>query len=344
MTNGGGRSRRRSWPGSARDVKCEIWRVFPPITPEKGVTGVREASVKKLMQAWVLLLAISGVVPLTSFAQALSGALGASDMSGLKKFSDCHNPAIGHREKLIADRLESKLAVSPALTSQERDIWAADIQALRKVDHAHAYKAPDPKNPQQYLLGLTDQEQVAINSMDTHFVQQVNLDCEHKYGGVLRYSQGADQSGQTRYENQLRSQMQTPIDISTIPVGPLPSPFPKSRAELAAERRAARRADAKRLNSCGSDATKGLRLSIMADKLQEKLDSSQGLSAKDQADFEADIKATRAAAAEGLEQVPPVDPSNPNRVLMRLSVQDQMDIATEYSKKYMAVIQGCAKH
>jgi hypothetical protein len=298
---------------------------------------------KRSLSPWVLMCVIFlGIAPLASFAQSLSGALGAGNMDGLKKFSDCHNPVIGHREHLIADRLEAKLGKSTALSPQERDIWAADIQALRAVTVSHPYKAPDPKNPQQYLLGLTDQEQTAINFMETHFAQEVNLQCEHKYGGVLRYSQGADQSGQTRYENQLRSQMQTPTDISTIPVGPLPSPFPKSRAELAAERRAAQRAEANKLSSCG-DAAKGLRLSLMADKLQQKLDSSQGLSAQDRADFEADIKATRDAAAKGLDQVPPVDPNNPNRVMMRLSFQDQMDIATEYSKKYMALMQGCSR-
>ncbi len=304
-----------------------------------------EANVKRLANPWVLIFVLAlGMATQASYAQSLSSALGAGDMSGLKKFSDCHNPVMGYREKLIADRLDAKLAVSTALSQKERDIWAADIKALRQVDYAHPYKPPDPKQPQQYMLGLTDQEQTAINSMNTHFVQEVNLKCEHKYGGVLRYSQGASMEGQTRYENQLKSDMKTPIDISTVPVGPLPSPFPKTLAEIHAERRAARQAEAKRLNSCGADATKGLRLKIMADKLQQKFDSSQGLSAKERADFEADIKATREAAAKGLEVVPPVDPGNPTRAMQRLSFQDQMDIATEYSKKYMAVMQGCAKH
>lgn len=82
----------------------------------------------------------------------------------------------------------------------------------------------------------------------------------------------------------------------------------------------------------------------MADRLQQKLNTSQGLSAKERADFEADIRATRAAAAKGLEPVPPVDSSNPDRAMMRLSFQDQMAIATEYSKDYMAAMQACAKH
>ena len=92
-----------------------------------------------------------------------------------------------------------------------------------------------------------------------------------------------------------------------------------------------------------TDAAKGLRLSIMADKMQLRLDGSQGLSAKDRADFEADIKATRDAAAKGLDQVPAVDPSNPNRALTRLTSQDQVDMISEFGTQYMAKMQDCIK-
>ncbi len=98
----------------------------------------------------VVLIAVSlGVVPHTSFAQSLSSALGAGHLDGLTKLANCQRPIMGHRERLIADRLDAKLAVSPTLTPQERSIWQADIEALRKVDYAHPYTAPDPKNPQQ---------------------------------------------------------------------------------------------------------------------------------------------------------------------------------------------------
>jgi hypothetical protein len=145
----------------------------------------------------------------------------------------------------------------------------------------------------------------------------------------------------------LKDEMKTPIDISTIAVAPLPSPFPKTREQVQEERRAAQQAirqtAATKVNACG-DVAKGLRLGMMADKMQKKLDTSQGLSAKDRADFEADIKATRDAAQKGLDMPPPVDPSNPNRAMMRLTTQDQMDIAKEFGNQYMALMQNCLKH
>jgi len=301
--------------------------------------------VKRLTLSWGLLLFVSfGIAPHTSFAQSLSAGLGATKLDGLKGFADCQNQALGHRERLIGDRLEAKLAKSTALTAEEHAIWVAEIRALHQVTPSQPYKAPDEKNSQRYFLGLTDEEQVAINSMHSRFVQEINLACEKKYGGMTRYSPTADQSGQARYEQELRDKMQTPIDISTIAVGPIPSPFPKSRAQMQEERRAARQASTQaakqQIGNCAEGA-KGLRLSIMADKMQQRLDSSKGLSAKERADFEADIKAMRDAADQKLDYAPPVDPKNPNRALMRLTPQEQLDVTMEFSNQYMAQMQNC---
>ncbi len=68
-----------------------------------------------------------------------------------------------------------------------------------------------------------------------------------------------------------------------------------------------------------------------------------GLSAKERAEFEADIKATRDAAAKKLDYAPPVDPSKPNRALMRLTAQDQVEMTTEFSNQYLAQMQNCVQ-
>jgi len=309
----------------------------------------KEPDMKTLVISWSFLFIVSiGIASHSSFGQSLSSGLGATSIGpGIQNFADCQTQVIGHREKLIADRMEAKLAKSPALSAEERAIWTADIQALRQVTPKQTtFKAPDAKSPQHYLLGLTDDEQVSINSMHNRYSQENNLACEQKFGGMSRYSSTADKSTQAQYEQDLRKNFGTPIDIATIPVGPLPSPFPKPPAQQAAERRAAQQASrqtaAQSMTAC-TDAAKGLRLSIMADKMQLRLDGSQGLSAKDRADFEADIKATRDAAAKGLDQVPAVDPSNPNRVLTRLTSQDQIDMISEFGTQYMAKMQECTK-
>lgn len=297
---------------------------------------------RKAMVLWGLVwLIVPGVGVPTSFGQGL----GATQIGpGLQNFADCQTRTQGHSEHLMADRLQAKLDKATSLTPEERDIWVAEIGALRQVKPAHPFKAPDPKNPQRYFLGLNKDEQTAINSMHNRFVQQNNLECEKKYGGMTRYSPGSDQSGQAAYEKQLKDNIGTATDIATIPVTPIPSPYPKTREQMHEERRATqqanRQAAAQTIGGC-TDSAKGLRLSIMADKMQQKFNASKGLSAKERADFEADIKATRDAADQKLDSAPPVDPKNPNRALMRLSAQEQVAVTTEFSNRYLAAMQNC---
>jgi hypothetical protein len=296
---------------------------------------------RSMLLCALMFLISSGIGLPRSFAQGL----GATQVGpGLQNFADCQNQVQGHSEHLMADRLQAKLDKSSSLTPEDRDIWVAEIAALRQVKPSQPYKAPDPKNSQRYFLGLTNDEQSAISSMHNRFVQENNLACEKKYGGMTRYSPGSDQSGQARYEKELKDDVRTATDISTIPVGPLPSPHPKTLEQMHEERRAAQQARqqaaTQQMGNC-TDSAKGLRLSIVADKMQQRLDSSKGLSAKERADFEADIKATRDAADQKLDYAPPVDPRNPNRAIMRLTAQDQTELITEFSNRYLAAMQNC---
>src|SRR5260370_13458145 len=187
----------------------------------------------------LMLLISSGVGLPASFAQGL----GATQIApGLQHFAGCQNQVQGHSEHLMADRLQAKLDKSSSLTPEDRDIWVAEIRALRQVKPSQPYKAPDPKNPQRYFLGLTNDEQTAINSMHNRFVQENNLACEKKYGGMTRYSPGSDQSGQARYEKELKDNIRTATDIATIPLRPHPSPYPKTLEQMHEERRAAQQA------------------------------------------------------------------------------------------------------
>jgi hypothetical protein len=302
------------------------------------------------------LIVVASLAPLTGFAQSRSADLGATNLNGLKPFTDCLEQVKGHREQLIAARLDAKLAVSTALNAAERAAWQRDIVALRAVTPQQPnFAPPDAKDPQHYLLGLTDAEQVSINSMTSRHSQEINLECEQKYGGVLRYSPTSDQSGQRRFEDQLRADMVTAIDIATIAVTALPSPFPKSQEQVAAEQRAVReaqRAEQGRVaqlaiegavaRSAGcQQEVKGLQMTIQADYMQKNLDAAQGLSAQARSEFEADIRATREAAAAGLPMAAPIDPQNPMRAMMRLTPEQQMAAASEYGQKMVQQMTAC---
>jgi hypothetical protein len=274
---------------------------------------------------------------------------------GLENFVKCQNQSIGHSEHLMADRIEAKLALSSALTAEMRAIWQAEIKALRAVTPEKPYSPPDPKNSQRYFLGLTDKEQEAIQTMHARFSQENMVACEKKYGGMTRYSPGADQSGQKRYEKELASKMETPIDIATIPITALSSPFPKTLEEQHAERREKQQARMAQQHAAGAASNQaivakvtacqqklqGLRLSIQADHMQKNLAAATGLSAKDKADYEADIRSVRDAGAAGQQTVAPVDPANPNRAMMRLTLQDQMSMSTEFGTQYAQKMAAC---
>jgi len=304
------------------------------------------------MKSWkfaaiFLLILVPGTGLSPAFAGSLSAALGATKLDGLEKYNNCQRESAGYNEGLIADRLEVRLGNTPDLSPQDRGVWLAEINALREVQHHQTpYRAPDPSHPQRFLSALTGPEQQAVNSMNVRFIQEVNLKCEQKMGGMTRYSPGSDQSGQIRYENSLKAKMVQPMNLAAIPVTPLPSLVEKTAAEKAAGQRAAqdasRQAMTQKFSAC-QESAKGLRLRITADAMQRKLDASPGLSAKERQEFEADIQAARASADKGLDQIEPVDPKNPYRALQRLEMQDQMDIATEFGKQYTQQMVRCSR-
>jgi hypothetical protein len=291
-----------------------------------------------------IVLILTAVLTASDSVQAsLSASLGATNLDGLSKFSDCQNQSIGYREGLIADRIELKLANTPNLPPGQRQQWLNDIAILRRVQQT---KQVDRTNNQHYLQGLSDQEQVAINSMSVRFSQEVNLKCEQKHGGMLRYSPTSDQSGQTRYEDSLRAQMGTPIDIQTIPVEPLA--IERSAAEMEAERKAAQAAQTQSFKQMAAQKTTeclkltaGLRPKLIAQALQKKLETSN-LSPAEKSALQADIQAAWAAAGQGLQMVQSTDPKNPYGVEQRLTPQEHMDINNQYSQQMTQSMTSCA--
>jgi len=306
--------------------------------------------------AWIVgsVVLCSGVA-LCANAQSLSSALGATKLDGLTNLTDCTNQSQGYRERIIGERMAAKLAISSALSAEERALWQADVDALKAVKPGSPFIPPNAKEPQHYLLGLKDEEQQALNSTATRYMQEVNLECEKKYGGMTRYSPGVDQSGQKRYEEQLRSNMTTAIDVSTVALEALPSPFPKTPEQVAAERKAVQQAQRAQQRAAASAASAGaiaqitecqgkvkhLRLDMQADYMQRDLDSKTGLSAQQRSEYEADIRSVREAAAAGLDMPAAVDPANPARAMMRLSTDQQMAMGTEYGQKMMAELLSC---
>ncbi len=95
----------------------------------------------------------------------------------------------GHQEKLTAEVLQRKLAQSPNLSPQERRNIQEDIQWLNATaGGARNLPQPDPKQPQRWLLELTDAEQMEINGANNQFANDVHAKCEAQYGGMSQFS------------------------------------------------------------------------------------------------------------------------------------------------------------
>ncbi|MBP9866330.1 MAG: hypothetical protein KBC91_08025 [Candidatus Omnitrophica bacterium] len=292
----------------------------------------------------LILISFLITLPQSSAQASLSASLGATKLDGLEKFTNCQDEAIGYREGIIADRLETKLGNTPNLPMDERRVWLNDIAILRQVQQT---RQPDRTNNQHYLQGLTGPEQQAINSMFIRNMQEINLKCEQQHGGVLRFNgAGTDMTNQYRYEDELRSKMGQVIDINTIPIEPLPlKPVEKTPEEMAAQRQAdkdaMRQATGKKAQECMA-LTAGLRPKVIAQMLQKKLDASPNLSAKERAEFQADIMAAYAAAGQGLQQVLSTDPMNPYKIEQRLSAEEQAEVNTQYTQQMTQTMMSCA--
>jgi hypothetical protein len=285
--------------------------------------------------------------------QKVSDWLADQGLPAFKNYTECMAATNGHLESLFADRLEAKLGVSNALKPEEREVWQADLDALRAVaNEHHAYRAPDAKHPDQYLDAFTDDEFRAIHSMNTRFGQDLQLACEDKYGDMAYTKKNGKSDSQKQYEAQLRSKLIEPTDVKTIPLGALPSPFPKQQPsaaeQLAATTAASKASMASSQAAVGriTDCTKGitsLRWKLMADKMQERLDAGAGLSAQQKTDLAADIGATRRAAEQGLAQPEAVDTANPYRFMTWLSADDQAAVTSQYTTQLTAMMASCTQ-
>jgi hypothetical protein len=111
------------------------------------------------------------------------GALGAGCANGMEPLMQCMAKAEGYFWKLTADQLEKNMQQATALTPEQRQAWEADIASAREahVNNARRITPADPQDPDRYLKRLTDDQQVAIGTEASAFIQATRNDCNAKY-------------------------------------------------------------------------------------------------------------------------------------------------------------------
>ena len=245
---------------------------------------------------------------------SLSAGLGATNLHGLTDYNGCMAQSSGSMEKLTVQVLQRKLNQSKTLSPQERRNIEADVAWLTATAAGQKLPSPDPKNPQRYLLELTDQEQEEITGANNPYLNAVHEKCEEFYGGMTQFS---DASGRR------------PAHKGTAIV-----PFPTLAAVAPAAVPSAM--DAHR--DCMAGAT-GLRWKAMADRMETRMAASGNLSAADRKAWEEDIAAVRAAqqaGSTGMPQSP--DPKNLMRYMLRLTPEDQMAVNQDFAAARQALM------
>jgi hypothetical protein len=251
--------------------------------------------------------------------QSLSGALGASNLHGLDDYNGCMAQANGAQEKLTAQVLQRKLNLSAAgLTAQDRQRIQQDIQWLNAKAVNPRAPAPDPRNSQRYLMDMSDDEQVEVNSAFSGFVNAVREKCEARYGGMSQFS---DPSGRR------------PAAIDTRVAFPdLLHATPPAHQATAMEQH----------QDCMAGVA-GVRWQLMAEHMEGKLRSLPNVSAQERKAWEEDIAVVRGAQQSGAKTIPmSPDPKNPTRYMTRLTPQEQMAMIQEQSARTQQIMAGCS--
>ena len=274
--------------------------------PKKAAPTAAQQSQKKVPQGGQ-----------SSGGGSLSSALGATDLHGLTDYNGCMAQTAGGHERLTAQVLQRKLNSSTTLSPQERQRIEEDVRWLNAKAADPRAPAPDPKQPQRYLLAMTDEEQMEVSGAYGRFANEVRAKCEAQYGGM---SQFGDPSGRRR----------APIDTRV--------PFPDL---LHAAAPAHRPTAAEQRGNC-MDALTGLRWQLMAERMEQKLQSLLNVPAQERRAWEEDIAVVRAAQQSGAKTMPQSpDPNNPMRYLTRLTPQDQIAMAQEQATRMQQLLASC---
>ncbi|MBI3320539.1 MAG: hypothetical protein HYZ89_08185 [Candidatus Omnitrophica bacterium] len=254
--------------------------------------------------------------PAPSGGGSLSAGLGATDLHGLTDYNTCMAPISGHQEKLTAEVLQRKLAQSPNLSPQERRNIEADIRWLNATaSGARNLPQPDPKQPQRWLLELTDAEQMEINGANSRFANEVHARCEARYGGMSQFGGNGPR----------RFQANDSVDAPVATAPALPS-APSTREPY---------------NTCTAPRL-GLHWKIIADRLERKLAAAGDLSAQERKAWEEDIAVVRTAEQGDAKTMPmSPDPNNPMRYMTRLSPNEQMTVNQEYARANQQLVSSC---
>ena len=112
----------------------------------------------------------------------------ATCQNGMDNLVNCMNQTKGYYYRLVTANLEEKLNSGQNLSPQDKKELEEDITSVKEAINTNQVTDPDPKNPQRWLLWLTDEDQQQINSTNVKYMNKVRQDCDKRFGGMSQFS------------------------------------------------------------------------------------------------------------------------------------------------------------
>ena len=243
---------------------------------------------------------------------------------------DCMKNISSLRWVIIAEKLEQKLAASGNISAQERTNWEADIAAVRETLNTKAMMpaAVDPSNPMRYMLRLSSQDQLTINTEYATRSQTEMAKCSAGAGKAPEARNLASGGGLVDYS-------QSPANKNAK------KHVEKQYDDLNKGRGGSTNLLALRRDAGCYDQLKGHLAKVTADKLESKLKSTSGIDTQKRKEWEEDIAAWRAAQQAGADSPNPPDPDNPYRWYDYVTNQERQQINQEHVAFNNKIIKEC---
>lgn len=236
------------------------------------------------------------------------GQNSATCMDYMEVVDQCTAPLKTYRAERTVVLIEKKLQTEE-LTDQQRANLEEDLEAFKEAikNNSDSPTIAGQKNSQRYLMDISQDDQVTINSEYGVFYQKIMNKC-----------MGADHMG-TGHRTEMN--------------------YVKDNSKEMAERKKQENVMVD-LQACMAK-TQGLRMSITADILEKKM-ATQNLSAAQQAEWQEDIALVREAAEKNQYMPQTADPMKSMRYAQKLSLDEQMAVNQEFGTQSQKLIADCS--
>ena len=252
----------------------------------------------------------------------------AKSDANIGAMQQCFAQMSGIRWAVMADQMQAKMATLD-LSAQERQDWEADIAVVKQAQQGGATmpQSPDPKNPMRFMMRLSSEEQLAMNTEIMERTTKMQQECTQGRTGIV--------------ERELTSG--GPVDRTKSPANRNAKPAPQNpnRGNAAGGTLGAGKVDGLvEYNKC-YEPLRGHLAKVTAEALESKLAAAPSLTAQQRTEWQQDLASWRAAEAAGKDTADPIDPSNPYRWQDHFTNAERAAINQKHAQFNNEIVRKC---